>query len=92
MSPVRERLRFLFIFLGFAAGIVLFASEQDSSPGRAALLGLGTWLTTYGVVDLIWLASGDVERIWTKTRGQSLLVALFLTAAGLGSALLGIGS
>lgn len=78
LSPVSERLRFALLFLAVIAGVLLSGTRYNDSVGKAAFLAVGTWLCVYGAVDLVWLATGDVERVWTKTKSQSVAVAVVL--------------
>lgn len=92
MSSWRERLRFLLLLLGFGFGVLLFAAWNDDSVRLAAAAGVGVWLATYGMVDLIWLATGDVERIWSRTRSQSRWIAVLMLIVGIVLFVVGLGS
>jgi hypothetical protein len=88
-SPFRERLRFAMLFVSFLAALVIVFAFWDGDPGGAVLLAAGWFLLDWGVVDLIWLRTGDVERVWLKTREGSRNVALLRVTAG--AALIAIG-
>ena len=82
-SPPRERKRIGAILIGTALGFFFLFNFQQEDIGGAARLGLGTWLTTLGVVDLVCLATGDVERIFLKTRKGSTIAAISYLTGGL---------
>lgn len=86
----RERLRFGIILLGAALGFFFLFTFQDEDIGAAARLGIGAWLTVLGAVDLVWLRTGDVDRVFLKTRKASTLAAAsYLTS---GAILVGTGA
>jgi len=88
-SPFRERLRFALLFSTFLAALIIVFVFWNTDPGGAVILALGFSQLDWGIVDLIWLQTGDVERVWLKSKVASTKLALI--RAGVGLVLVAIG-
>ncbi len=88
--PRRELIRLGIILIGVAAGFFVLFRFQHDDIGGAARLALGTWLSTLGTVDLVWLATGDLDRIFLQTRKGSAIAAGGYLVAGLALVVSGV--
>lgn len=89
-SPFRERLRLAIILTGAGAGFFCLFRFQKNDIGGAARLALGVWLSVLGMVDMVWLQTGDLDRVWLKTRRGSTIAAVMYLGAGIILVLTGI--
>lgn len=90
LSPARERLRFGILYVSFFTAAILVLVLWKHDTGGAMAVGVGLWQFDWGVVDLIWLRSGDLERVFLRTRSASLKVASLRAAVGLGLLVYGL--
>lgn len=88
--PRREIIRLGFILAGTAAGFFFLFRFQHHDIGGASRLALGTWLTVWGIVDIVSLATGDIDRVWLRTRRGSIISTWCRSVGGLALVLTGL--